>query len=343
MKVIAYSIKTCEKELLIKANGKTHDITLISNRLTAETALYAEGKDAVLVFSSDDVSAPVLKKLKELGIKYLATRSTGTDHIDLEEAARLGIKVANIPAYSPESIAEHAVMLMLALCRNIVPAHQQMLEYDFTLDDLVGTTISNKTVGIVGFGKTGQKLARILHGFGAKVLVCDVEDVEKKCRLIGAHQLSYEELLRQSDIISFHVPLTSETKHMINAEAISKMKTGVMLINVSRGAVFNSKEVFKALQDEKISKIGMDVYEFEHNVFFFDHSHKPLQDQLLKAFIQNSRVLLTPHQAFLTTEALQVIADKTIKNLNLWAADKCVGKACCCAGKCEVPQLAKSA
>ncbi len=336
MKAVAYSIKSCEKELLIKANEKKHDITLISNRLTLDTISYAEGKDAVLVFSCDDVSAPVIQKLAEMGVKYIATRSTGTDHIDIKEAGIQGIRVANIPVYSPESVAEHAVTLLLSLCRNIIPAHNQMLEYDFSLDNLVGTTVRNKTVGIVGFGKTGSALAEILRGFGPKVLVTDVLNVEALASAVGARQVSYNELLNQSDIISFHVPLTDETRHMVNAANIEKMKTGVVLINVSRGAIFNSKEVLDALQRNKISKIGMDVYEFEHNVFFFNHRGKPLNDQLLKAFIQNSRVLITPHQAFLTREALQIIAQKTIKNLDLWAADKCVGTACCCDKPCEI-------
>lgn len=322
MKAVAYSIKSCEKELLIKANGKKHDITLISNRLADDTVSYAKGKDAVLVFSCDDLSAPMIRKLKDLGVQYIATRSTGTDHIDLVEAARLDIKVANIPAYSPESIAEHAITLILVLSRNILPAHQQMMQQDFTLNNLVGTTISNKTIGIVGFGLTGQALVRILRGFGSRVLVTDVEDVKQKAAAFGAEQVTYEEILQQSDIISFHVPLTEQTKHMVNAEAIEKMIDGVMLINVSRGAVFNSDEVFKALQSGKISKIGMDVYEFEHNVFFFDHSHQPIKDQLLKAFIQHSRVLITPHQAFLTKEALQVIAEKTINHLDRWNEEK---------------------
>lgn len=157
-----------------------------------------------------------------MGVKYIATRSTGTDHIDLAEAGLLGIKVANIPAYSPESIAEHALTLMLALCRNIIPAHQQMMEYDFTLDNLVGTTINNKTIGIVGFGQIGQALVRILLGFGARVLVTDVADVKLKSAAFGVEQVTYEELLRQSDIISFHVPLTEQTRYMVNAETIEK-------------------------------------------------------------------------------------------------------------------------
>ncbi|HEY1006212.1 MAG TPA: NAD(P)-dependent oxidoreductase [Sphingobacteriaceae bacterium] len=333
MKAVAYSIKSCEKELLIKANEKKHEITMISNRLSPETIAYAEGKDAVLVFSCDDLSAPMLQRLKEYGVKYISTRSTGTDHIDLETAAKLDIRVGNVPTYSPESIAEHAVMLMLALCRQVIPAHRQMMAFDFTVDQLVGTTIRNKTVGIVGFGHTGRALAGILRGFGARVVISDIADVSEACEAAGAQQVSWEELLQLSDIISFHVPLTPQTRHMVNAETIRKMKDGVMLINVSRGAVFDSMEVLDALQSNKISRIGMDVYEFEHDVFFHDHSRKPVIDQLLKAFIQHSRVLITPHIAFATREALKVIAEETIRNLDLWNAHRCVGQACQCREK----------
>jgi D-lactate dehydrogenase len=154
------------------------------------------------------------------------------------------------------------------------------------------------------------------------VLVSDIEDVNEHCINTGARQVSFDELIQQSDIISFHVPLNESTRHMVNARTIEKMKDGVILINVSRGAIFNSKEVFDKLQCGKISKLGLDVYEFEHNVFFFNHSRQPVQDALLKALIQHSRILLTPHIAFLTKEALQVIADKTIKNLDLWEAER---------------------
>jgi len=336
MKAVAYSIKTCEKELLIKANRKKHDITLISNRLTLDTIAYASGKDAVLVFPCDDLSASVLQELRRLGVKYIATRSTGTDNIDLTEAAKLGLKVANIPSYSPESIAEHTVTLILALLRNVIASHNQILGYDFSLNNLVGGTIKDKTVGIIGFGRTGKALAAILKGFGARVLVNDVEDVSTFCKEINAEQVSYNELLANSDIISYHVPLNESTFHMVNERSVSKMKDGVILINVSRGAVFNTKEVYACLQRGKISKIGMDVYEFESNVFFFNHSKRPVQDPLLKALMQHPRVLLTPHQAFLTEEALQIIAEKTIKNLDLWDTGHCVGASCCCAKECLV-------
>lgn len=319
MKAVAYSIKTCEKEPLIRANNKKHDITLISNRLTSDTVSYAKGKEAVLVFSSDDLSAPVLNKLKDLGVKYICTRSSGVDHINQAEAKRLGIEVTNTPSYSPASIAEHALALLLALIRNIIPSHTQIMMYDFRPDDLLGTTIRDKTIGIVGFGETGQAFTKILSGFGARVLVNDVIDMATKAKSFGAEQVSFKKILKESDIISFHIPLIESTHHIVNSATISEMKEGVILINVSRGAIFNSRDVYNSLQNGHISRIGMDVYEFEHNVFFFDHSRNPIDDKLLKAFIQNSRVLLTPHQAFLTKEALQVISAKTIEHLDKWA------------------------
>jgi D-lactate dehydrogenase len=197
-----------------------------------------------------------------------------------------------------------------------------MMQYDFSLNNLVGSTISEKTVGIVGFGKTAQALVRILQGFGCRIMVYELEDVKAKCKQAGAEQVAFDQLLKQSDIISFHVPLTAQTRHMVNAKTIENMKDGVMLINVSRGAIFNSIDVYNALQRDKISKLGMDVYEFENEVFFFDRSQDVVDDQLLKSFIQHSRVLLTPHQAFLTSQALQIIAERTIKHLDVWASEK---------------------
>lgn len=339
MKAVAYSIKNCEKELLIKANQKKHDITLISNRLTTDTAAYADGKDAVLVFPGDSLPASILKELKRRGVKFIATRSTGTDHIDLSEATRLGLKIANVPSYSPESVAEHAITLILALSRNILVSQNQMHDHDFSLNNLVGNTIKGKTVGIVGFGGTGKALGKILSGFGARVLINDV--VEKAdCTSLGAIQVPLTELYEKSDIISYHIPLNEDTHHLVDSEAIKKMKDGVMLINVSRGAVFNTQDIYEALLRGKISKIGMDVYEFEQNVFFFNHRKKPIQDSLLQSLIQNQRILLTPHQAFLTEEALKIIAEKTITSMDLWEAGKCAGNACCCGDACVENNLA---
>lgn len=316
MKVTAYSIKPCEKEFITTANHNKHDITLISEKLTVATVSYAQGKDAILVFPGDDLSAEILQELQEGGVRYVVARSTSTDHIDLKKAESLGLKVANISPYSPESIAEHAITLILALSRNVIPAHDQMLAFDFSLDRLVGTTIRNKTIGVVGFGQTGQAMVETLKGFGCKILVADIADVAEECNSLGVHQVSLEQLYSDSQIISYHVPLTDLTRHMVDSKSIEQMQDGVMLINTSRGAVFNSIDVYNALQRDKISKLGMDVYEFENHIFFYDHTRDHVDDQLLKSFIQHSNVLLTPHQAFLTKEALKLVAERSIENLD---------------------------
>lgn len=333
MKAVAYSIKGYEKEHLIKANQKKHEITLISNTLSFETAAYADGKDAVLVFPGDTLSAPLLQDLKRRGVKYIATRSKGIDHIDLEEAHKLGLKIANVQSYSPESTAEHAIALMLSLCRNFHQSQKQVGEYNFSLNNLVGTTLKDKTVGIVGFGETGTTVARVLSAFGAEIIFTDIKKIDD--HEINARQVDIDELYALSDIISYHTPLDSTTYHLVDTDAITKMKDGVMLINVSRGAVFNTQDVYDSLLTGKISKLGMDVYEFEHNVFFFNLKNKPLNDELLKALLDHPRVLVTPHQAFLTQEALRTIANQTIVNMDLWEAGKCANQVCACHNTCS--------
>jgi D-lactate dehydrogenase len=333
MKAVAYSIKGYEKEHLIKANQKKHEITLISNTLSFETAAYADGKDAVLVFPGDTLNASLLQDLKRRGVKYIATRSKGIDHIDIEEAHNLGLKIANVQSYSPESTAEHAIALMLSLCRNFHQSQKQVGEYNFSLNNLVGTTLKDKTVGIVGFGETGTTVARVLKAFGAEILFTDIKTIDDHD--IDARQVNIDELYALSDIISYHTPLDLTTYHLVDTEAINKMRDGVMLINVSRGAVFNTQDVYDSLLTGKISKLGMDVYEFEHNVFFFNLKNKPLNDELLKALLEHPRVLITPHQAFLTQEALRTIADQTIINMDLWEAGKCSNHTCACHNTCS--------
>lgn len=319
MKVVAYSIKAFEKEFLAKANRKKHDITLISNSLSLETTAYADGKDAVIVFTNDDVSAPVVNKLADLGIKYIATRSAGTDHIDKETAAKRSIQIANVPAYSPQAIAEHAVALALSLNRHLFQSNQNSHKFNFKLDGLTGFNFYGKTVGLIGLGHIGQAVAAIFNGFGCRVIGYDVV---LPGNLAEIEVLSLEEVLCQSDIISLHVPLTPETKYLINASTIAKMKDGVMLINTSRGALIKTIDALEALERGKIGYLGLDVYEFEKGLFFENHENDLLKDPLLEKLMAHPNVLVTPHQAFLTNEALQQIADQTIKNLDLWQQEK---------------------
>ncbi|RFZ85314.1 2-hydroxyacid dehydrogenase [Mucilaginibacter terrenus] len=339
MKVVAYSIKPFEKEFLSKANQKKHDITLISNPLGLDTAIYAEGKDAVVVFTNDEVSAPVVERLATLGIKYISTRSAGTDHIDREATAKFGIKVANVPYYSPEAIAEHAVALAFALNRKLIKANEQGHIFNFTNNGLLGFNFSGKTVGIVGLGNTGLASASIFKGLGCSVIGYDLQFPNNETSI---KHVSLPDLYAQSDIISLHVPLTPGTRHIINRDALTQMRDGVMLINTSRGALIKTTDVIQALYAGKIGYLGLDVYEFEKGLFFEDHEHDVNKDKILQELMQFEQVLITPHQAYLTREALQSIADQTIGNLDKWQQNKCVGKACACAKNCRIPVASTS-
>lgn len=332
MKVVAYSIQAFEKEFLIKANQKKHDITLISNRLTEETVGFAAGKDAVVVFTSDDVSKSIVEKLAAFGVKFIATRSVGTDHIDKQAAADQGLKIANVPIYSPEAIAEHSIALALALSRHLAVANRHSNKFDFRLDELVGFNLHGKTVGIIGLGHIGMVAAKLFKAFGCRVLGYDIESVTDT----SVEQVTLDELLMQSDIISLHAPLTDQTRHLINDATIALMKDGVMLINTSRGALIDTHQVADALFAGKIGYLGLDVYENEKGLFFENHEHDAEKDTLLTRLMSHPNVLITPHQAFLTREALQEIAAKTINNLDLWQQQKCVGSACVCAKNCRI-------
>ena len=335
MKVFAYSIKPFEKEFLAKANQKKHDITLISNPLNIETATYAEGKDAIIVFTNDDVSATVIDKLAELGIKYIVTRSVGTDHIDKEAAAKNSIKISNVPSYSPQAIAEHAVTLAMALNRKLIKADHNCHSFDFRNDELIGFNFSGKTVGIIGLGATGLATASIFKGLGCNVIGYDKFPPDDVDHVLP---VSLGDLLAQSDIISIHIPLTPQTEHLIQKATLNQMKDGVMLINTSRGAIIKTSDVVSALATGKVGYLGIDVYEFEKGLFFEDHKYDQHKDPLLSSLLEHDNVIITPHQAYLTREALQEIANQTIHNLDMWQQDKCVGKACVCAKDCRAVQ-----
>jgi D-lactate dehydrogenase len=336
MKVVAYSIKPFEKEFLIRANRKKHDITLISNPLSVETASFAAGKDAVLVFTNDDVSANVINKLSGLGVKYIATRSAGTDHIDKSAAQNAGIKLANIPAYSPEAIAEHTALLVLALSRKLIRANEQVDNFDFRLDELMGFNLHGKTVGVIGLGHTGLAAAAIFNGFGCKVLGHDITTPDHPENIA---MVELDDLLAASDIITLHIPLTTQTIYLIKKSSIAPMKDGVMIINTSRGGLIKTADALNALDSGKIGYLGLDVYESENELFFEDHKNEGQKDALLKRLIDHPNVLITPHQGFLTKEALQEIANQTINNLDLWQQERCVGDACASDNKCAEKTL----
>jgi D-lactate dehydrogenase len=317
MEVLIYSTRKFESEHLERAMSG-HKVRLLETRLTLDTAGLAQGSEAVSIFVNDDASAPVLKKLKEAGVKYLALRSAGFNHVDLNEASRLGIKVARVPEYSPAAIAEHTVTLMLALNRKIVRAHNRVRDMNFSLDGLAGFDMSGKTAGIIGTGKIGRVVARILHGFNCKILAVDPYPSDEIKTRYNLQYTDINTLLKQSDIITLHLPLTTESRYIINKTRIDLMKNGVMLINTSRGGLVNTKDVIAALKSGKIGFLGIDVYEEEQGLFFEDHSEHILQDDVIARLMTFQNVLITSHQAFLTHEALAEIAQTTCHNIDCW-------------------------
>lgn len=312
-----YSTHGFERSYLT-ASIPNHHLHLLEARLTADTASLARGSQAVSIFVSDDASAPVLQKLKEAGVKYLALRSAGYNHVDLPEAARLGIRVARVPEYSPAAIAEHTVALMLALNRKLVKAHNRVRELNFSLDGLTGFDMAGKTVGIIGTGKIGSAVARILHGFGCHLLATDPYENEELKSRYGVQYTDRMTLCRESDMITLHLPLTPDSRYLVGKACIDMMKPGVMLINTSRGGLVNTKEVIDGLKSGQIGFFGMDVYEEEEGLFFEDHSESILQDDVIARLLTFQNVLITSHQAFLTREALTQIVEITRYNLDCW-------------------------
>lgn len=316
MNTVVYSTHKFEKDYLEKAFVGKHHVTYTSNPLNIETAILAKGQEAVCIFVSDNASAPVLQILSRIGVKFLILRSAGYNHVDITEAKKLNIKVARVPEYSPYSVAEHTVALMLSLNRKLIRAHNRIMEQNFSLDGLEGFDMHGKTVGIIGTGKIGSVVARIMNGFGCRLLVHDkIENIELK-NSCNAFYTDCETLCKESDIITLHVPLTPETKYLIDRNCISKMKKGVMLINTSRGALINTKEVIESLKTGQIGHLGIDVYEEEEGLFFEDRSEEILQDDIIARLMTFKNVLITSHQAFLTDTALKNIAETTVENLN---------------------------
>ncbi len=315
MKAIIYSSKKEEKDPFTRANADRHELTWNSATLGTNTVHYAAGHQAVIVFTNDDLSCATIANLAKLGVRYILTRSSGIDHIDLKAAEKHNITVRNIPGYSPYAVAEHAVMLTLALNRHLTKSLSKTRDYDFTLDGLTGFNIHEKTIGIIGLGHIGKVTAGIFQGFGCKVISYDT-DAEQDCP--GVQQVSLSYLYENSDIISLHAPLNEHTRYMISHEAIGQMKSGVMLINTSRGALVNTAELITALEDGKIGYYGADVYEFEDGIFFEDHEADQVRDVMLSKLMNHDRALITPHQAFLTVEALDDIARQSIAILDQW-------------------------
>jgi D-lactate dehydrogenase len=325
MKVTVFSTLAFERPFLERANAGRHALQLLDAALTAQTAPLALGSTAVAVFTPDDVSAPLLEQLAAGGVRYVAVRGAGYDNVDLAAAHRLGLRVANVPDYSPYAIAEHAVTLMLALCRHLRQASQQLRVNDFRLDKLIGFDLHGKTVGIVGVGRIGEVVARILHGFGCRLLGVDVQPNPELTQRYGLEYVSLPELCAQADIISVHTPLNAATRHLIDDKLLAGMKRGVMLINTGRGGVLDTEAALRALASGQLGYLGLDVYEGEKALFFKDHTRDPLLDATFARLLTFPNVLLTGHQAYLTREALTNIAEGTIHSIDAWAEGQAAG------------------
>jgi D-lactate dehydrogenase len=323
MNIAVFSAKPYDREYLSRANtalssssssSKPHTLTFHEFSLSAETVPLARGADAVCVFVNDALPAPVLQALHSEGVRAILLRCAGYNNVDLDAAEKLGLFVANVPSYSPEAVAEFAVALLQTLNRKTHRAYNRVREGNFNLDGLMGRTLCGKTVGVVGTGKIGVALARILKGYGCRLLAFDPFPAEAFQGL--GEYVELEQLLAESDFVSLHCPLTESTKHIINGRTLGMMKKGAMLINTSRGGLVDTQSVIAALKSQHLGGLALDVYEAEGALFYQDHSAEIIQDDQFMRLMTFPNVLVCGHQAFFTEEALTEIAECTMRNLH---------------------------
>jgi D-lactate dehydrogenase len=314
MQIAVYSIQRHELPFLDAANeGKGHALRPLEARLSAATVALARGCDAASIFVGDDASAPVLQALHAGGTRLLLLRSAGFNHVDVAEADRLGLAVLRVPAYSPYAVAEHAVGLMLTLNRKFHRAFNRVREQNFSLEGLMGFDMHDRTVGVIGGGRIGSVVCRILAGFGCRVLLFDPVP-QPALEAMGVLALPLPELIRQSDIVTIHCPLTPQTRHLVDARALDAMRRGVMIVNTSRGAVVDTRALIGALKSGQVGSVGLDVYEEEADLFFRDLSQEIIQDDVFVRLMTFPNVLITAHQGFFTREACVAIAETTLGN-----------------------------
>ncbi|KND89936.1 2-hydroxyacid dehydrogenase [Tolypocladium ophioglossoides CBS 100239] len=317
MKLSVFSGKPYDKKYFDAANATrpASEIHIVYHdfSLSEDTVFLAKGSDAVCVFVNDSLGSAVVEALAREGVQAILLRCAGFNNVDLDAAEKHGLLVANVPSYSPEAVAEFAVALIQTLNRNTHRAYNRVREGNFALDGLLGRTLHGKTVGIIGTGKIGVATARIMKGFGCRVIAYDPFP-SPAFKELGDYK-SLEELLPESDIVSLHCPLMDSTRHIINEQTIAKMKPGVMLINTSRGGLLDTTAVIHALKSKHIGGLALDVYEGESSLFYDDHSGEIIQDDILMRLTTFHNALVCGHQAFFTEEALKEIADCTLRNI----------------------------
>lgn len=313
-----FNTKPYDETYLTHAN-QTHgfDLHFYAEPLTLKNTPLAAGAEVVCAFVNDPLSGCVIRQLAGMGVKAITLRCAGYNNVDLDVAQEHLMPVFRVPAYSPQAVAEHAVSLMLTLNRKTHKAYNRVREGNFSLQGLVGFDMAGKTAGIIGTGQIGEATARILNGFGCRILAYD-KYPRPTCEAIGVTYTTLEDLVRQSDLITLHCPLNPDTHHMINAQTIGWMKPGVMVINTSRGGTLDTDAVIHGLKTGQIGYLGLDVYEEEADLFFEDLSATVIQDDVFTRLLTFPNVLITGHQAFLTHEALTNIAETTLGNVAQW-------------------------
>jgi len=320
VRTVVFDTKPYDRESLQRAASSGEiEWNFVDWRLSVETAASAKGAGAICVFVNDRADRPCLEALASHEVKHIALRCAGYNGVDIDAAIELGFSVTRVPAYSPHAVAEHAVALLLALNRKIPRANNRVRDLNFSLNGLVGFDLFGKTAGIVGTGKIGRVAAQILRGFGMKVLAFDLYPSMEWAEKYGVEYTDPRTLARESEVISLHTPLTFQTYHIIRGETLELMKPGAILINVSRGALIETKALIAALKSGRLGGVGLDVYEEEEGVFFEDLSGQILRDDELARLLTFPNVLITAHQAFLTREALSEIARVTVANITAFA------------------------
>ncbi|KAL6862631.1 hypothetical protein ACO1O0_002868 [Amphichorda felina] len=319
MRLAVFSAKPYDKKYFSAVHASRDPtspttITYHDFALNADTVSTVRDADAVCVFVNDSLTAPVIDELARNGVRAILLRCAGFNHVDLDAAARHGLMVANVPSYSPETVAEFAVALLQTLNRNTHRAYNRVREGNFALDGLVGRTLCGRTVGILGVGKIGLAMARIMRGFGCRVIAYDPYP-SPALEEFGEY-VDLDALLAESDIISLHCPLMDSTRHIINGRTIAKMKRGVLLVNTSRGGLIDTRAVIRGLKSRHIGGAALDVYEDEGSLFYDDHSGDIIHDDVLMRLTTFHNVIVSGHQAFFTEEALQEIAECTLRNLD---------------------------
>ena len=315
MKVAVFSTKSYDRAYFDMINNSgTHQLTYFDASLNASTTNLAIGFEAVCIFVNDKVDREAVEKLSGNGIKLIALRCAGFNNVDIAAATQKNIKVVRVPAYSPQAVAEHAVALILTLNRKTHKAYNRIRENNFSLEKLMGFNLYQKTVGVIGTGKIGSIFCEIMLGFGCNVIAFDITE-SKQLKEKGIVYKTFDAVLRQSDIISLHCPLTPATFHLINSSSFAKIKKGAMLINTSRGAVINASDAIEALKNEQLGYLGIDAYEQEENLFFKDLSGTIIADEVIGRLMSFHNVLITAHQGFFTHEAMDQIATTTFNNL----------------------------